>query len=149
MKMPTCLAHPFALANLGADRLVPLFSLAIRLYVAWVFMRSGLLKIQSWESTLYLFENEYAVPLLPPVLAAWMGAAAELLLPPFIALGLGTRFFAFALFVFNVVAATSYPNLTASALKDHDLWGVLMLVILFHGPGRYSIDSWIKGRKVK
>lgn len=103
------------------QRLSPLFDLAIRLYVARVFILSGLVKLQSWDSTLALFENEYEVPLLPPEIAAYMGTGAELILPVFLALGLGGRFFAFALFVFNAVAVLSYPDLTPAGLKDHIL----------------------------
>lgn len=122
------------------QRLSPLFDLAIRLYVARVFILSGLVKLQSWDSTLALFENEYEVPLLPPEIAAYMGTGAELILPAFLALGLGGRFFAFALFVFNAVAVLSYPDLTPAGLKDHVLWGSLLLVTLFHGPGPLAAD---------
>jgi len=73
------------------DYAKPIFDLAIRVYVAKVFFLSGLVKIQSWDSTLALFENEYAVPLLPPDIAAYMGTAAELCLPPLLVLGIGGR----------------------------------------------------------
>ena len=74
------------------DRFQPLFALAIRLYVARVFLLSGLTKIQDWNITLALFENEYRVPLLSPAMAATFGTAAELVLPALLAVGLGTRF---------------------------------------------------------
>ncbi len=63
------------------DYLAPVSILAMRLWVAWVFFKSGLLKMNSWDSTMYLFENEYAVPLLSPEMAAYMGTAAELTVP--------------------------------------------------------------------
>jgi putative oxidoreductase len=63
------------------DKLQPLFALAMRLYVAKVFIVSGWLKLSRWDSTLALFENEYHVPLLPPHVAAVMGTMAELGLP--------------------------------------------------------------------
>ena len=72
----------------AADLLRPLLLLALRLYLASVFFRSGLTKIADWDTTLYLFTEEYAVPVLPPALAALMGTAGELLLPPLLALGL-------------------------------------------------------------
>ena len=128
------------------DWLAPVFDLAIRLYVAQVFFRSGLLKIQSWDSTLSLFANEYAVPLLPPELAAYLGTAAELCLPPLLALGIAGRFTAAALFVFNIVAATSYPDISDAGIKDHILWGALLAVTFFHGPGKLSVDHLFKRR---
>ena len=142
MNVPTLVAKPCGLATAGLNALAPLFDLALRLYVAWVFFRSGLLKMQSWDTTLYLFENEFEVPFLAPEWAAYLGTAAELTLPVFLALGLGTRFFALALFVFNAVAVISYPELSPAGLKDHLLWGTLMLVAIFHGPGKLSLDAW-------
>ncbi len=121
--------------------LAPVLDLALRLYVANVFFKSGLVKIQSWTSTLALFEYEYAVPLLSPVAAAYLGTAAELLLPPFLALGLGGRLAALALFVFNWVAVISYPDISDAGVKDHILWGWLLAVAFFHGPGKLSIDN--------
>lgn len=122
------------------DRLQPVFALAIRLYVAYVFLRSGLTKIEDWNLTVALFENEYHVPLLSPQVAALFGTAAELALPALLVAGLGTRVAALALFVFNIVAVISYPDLSDAGLKDHMLWGALMLVLAVYGPGRFSLD---------
>jgi len=58
------------------NRLAPVADLAARLYVAQVFFASGWNKIQDWDSTLYLFREEYQVPLLPPDVAAAMGTSA-------------------------------------------------------------------------
>src|SRR5436190_13800049 len=87
----------------------PLADLGVRLFVAAVFFQSGLTKIANWSSTVSLFANEYAVPLLPPELAAFLGTGVELFFPVLLVFGLGTRFAAFALFVFNIVAVLSYP----------------------------------------
>jgi putative oxidoreductase len=120
--------------------LAPLVDLAIRLYVANVFFSSGLVKIQSWQSTLTLFEYEYAVPLLPPELAAYLGTAAELSLPVLLVLGLGGRFTALALFLFNIVAVISYPDLSDIGRQDHIYWGMLLGVLTVHGLGKLSLD---------
>ncbi|HEY2561804.1 MAG TPA: DoxX family protein [Caldimonas sp.] len=124
-------------------RAAPLADLAVRWFVAAVFFQSGLTKIANWDSTLSLFENEYAVPLLPSSVAAFVGTGVELFFPVLLVLGLGTRFAAFALFVFNIVAVVSYPDLGAAGLKDHQLWGLLLLVTLLHGPGALSLDRAI------
>ena len=136
------------LAIIGkADRyLAPLVDLAVRLWISSVFVASGLTKIQSLDTTLALFENEYSVPLLPPALAAYLGIAAELGLPVLLVLGLGGRFAAAALFVFNIVAVISYPDLSEAGLASHRLWGLLLLVTLAHGPGRLSLDHLIRRR---
>ena len=126
--------------------LAHVLDLAIRLYVANVFFKSGLLKINNWDGTLYLFENEYKVPLLPPEAAAWLGTFTELFFPPLLALGLTTRFAALSLSVFNIVAVISFWHVLSqnqAALNSHLYWGVLLAVTLFHGPGKLSLDHWI------
>lgn len=117
-----------------------LVDLVVRLWVAAVFFKSGLVKIQSWETTILLFTNEYHVPLLSPQVAALLGTGAELTLPLLLAFGLGTRLAAAALFVFNVVAVISYPELEGAGLDQHYVWGILLAVTFAHGPGALSLD---------
>jgi len=126
--------------------LVPLLDLVVRFWLARVFFLSGLTKIHSWDSTLSLFENEYNVPFLPPELAAYMGTFTELFFPVLLVLGLGTRFAAGVLFVFNIIAVISYPDLGEVGLKDHQYWGLLLLLPLLHGPGKIAIDHFIARR---
>lgn len=147
---PTSLAARVARAARGLAGLLelaaPLFDLGLRAWVASVFFRAGLVKIQSWSATLGLFENVYEVPLLPPQVAALMGTGVELGFPVLLALGVGGRFAALVLFVFNAIAVVSYPDLSEAGLKDHVCWGLALLVTLFHGPGRLSIDHALRHR---
>src|SRR5713101_1539387 len=140
------LANLYCAATRLLDKLQPLLLLGFRLYVAKVFWMSGLTKIRDWSVTLALFTNEYHVPVLPPAAAAFMGTATELSMPVLLALGLATRFGAFVLFFFNIVAVVSYASLPDVAVKDHYLWGVLILVVLVFGPGKISLDHWLEGR---
>lgn len=128
------------------ELLQPLFVLGVRLYVANVFFKSGLTKIANMDSTVLLFTYEYQVPLLSPTLAAYLGTAAELVLPVLLVLGLGGRFAAAALFAFNIVAVISYPDLNEVGLMQHQYWGVLLLIPLLYGPGKLSIDHFIQRR---
>ncbi|KII78697.1 DoxX family protein [Vibrio renipiscarius] len=125
---------------------VPLLLLFCRLWVAWVFFNSGLIKFNSWDSTLYLFELEYQVPLIPWEIAAYMGTAAELILPVFLAFGLFTRPMAAILFVFNIIAVVSYPLLWEKGFYDHQLWGLMILIVVVWGPGPLSLDKLIKSK---
>lgn len=134
----------------------PLVDLFVRYWVASAFFYSGLTKINTWSSTLFLFKHEYHVPLLSPEVAAYLGTAAELILPVLIILGLGGRLAPFALFIFNIVAVISYPYLLtdagAIALKDHIYWGLLLAMLCVYGYSKLSMDHiisylWQKCRK--
>ena len=122
----------------------PLVLLAARLWVASVFFKSGYLKFTTWDSTLYLFEEEYQVPIIPWELAAYLGTAAELILPVFLVLGLLTRPMAAILFVFNIVAVISYPVIWEGGFFDHQFWGALILMNVMWGAGTISLDYLLK-----
>jgi putative oxidoreductase len=126
--------------------LAPIGDLILRCWVAYAFWVSGLTKIQNWDSTLYLFNDEYSVPLLPPEVAAYLGTATELGFPVLLAFGLFGRIAALSLFLFNIVAVLSYPDLGAAGIEQHKVWGVMLLVCFLHGPGKLSIDHKIKKR---
>lgn len=134
----------FHAATKTLDLLSPVVDLTFRLWVANVFWKSGLTKIANWDTTVFLFTEEYQVPLLSPEVAAFLGTGAELALPPLLAFGLATRFAAIALFVFNIVAVISYPALNAVGIKDHTYWGLMLLVPIFHGPGKLSMDQLVQ-----
>jgi len=126
-------------------------SLALRLYIGWQFFKAGLVKIADWQSTLSLFREEYMVPVIPPELAAWMGAGGELFLPVLLALGFFSRPAALALFAVNLMAVVSYPQLfeleCPAAVNSHFYWGILLLVLLSFGPGKLSIDAWLESAR--
>ncbi len=128
----------------GINFLTPLLDLGLRLWVARVFWNSGLQKTASWDSTLMLFEYEYAVPLLPFDVAAYLATGVELAAPILLVLGLGTRAGALALFILNYVAAISYPDLNIAGIKDHMLWGTMLAITFFHGSGKISIDYFVQ-----
>ena len=132
----------------GLGYLTPILDLGIRLWVARVFWNSGLTKIQSWDTTLMLFEYEYAVPVLPFELAAILATGIELVAPVLLVLGLGTRLGALSLFVLNAVAVIAYADISVAGLKDHYLWGALLAVTFFHGPGAFSVDHFL-ARKLR
>lgn len=123
--------------------------LAFRLYVANVFFSSGLQKIGNWEQTLTLFEYEYNVPLLPYELAAYLATAGELLLPALLVLGLGTRLFAIALSILNIIAVVSYYDTLAKVgqVTPHIFWGACLLTLIAYGGGFFSVDRWVASRQ--
>jgi putative oxidoreductase len=143
------LVRPVQAARLfsrGLSTLAPFGDLVIRLWVANVFWKSGLTKIQSFDTTLQLFRYEYSVPVLPPDVAAYLATASELGFSVLLALGLAGRLGAAGLSVINIVAVISYPALSEAGLNQHQLWGLLLLVPLLHGPGKLSLDHLIGKR---
>ena len=140
----------------AADPLRPLFLLATRWYVSWQFLKSGWLKVTTWQSTLGLFRDEYHVPLLPPHAAAVAGATGELFFPTLIVLGLGGRLGPIGLFFVNIVAVISYRQVLLAdgfeaALGQHVLWGYMLSTLILYGCGPLSADRllgrrWRAGR---
>jgi putative oxidoreductase len=123
--------------------------LATRVYVAWQFLKSGWLKLSSWDVTLSLFAEEYHVPLLPPHAAAVAGTFGELFFPVLVALGLFGRLGAAGLFAVNAVAVASYSHVLLAegfeaALGQHVLWGYMLAVIAVVGPGPLALDSLLR-----
>ena len=124
----------------------PVLLLLTRFWVAVVFFKAGLVKLDSWSSTLYLFGYEYHVPLLPPEIAAYLGTGIELVIPVFLALGLLTRPVAAFLFVYNIMAVVSYPVLWKTGFYDHKLWGLMILINIIWGAGVFSLDYLMRHR---
>lgn len=127
-----------------------LLALSLRVYLGLVFFKAGLTKIADWDSTLALFQHEYAVPLLSPQLAAISGTTGELLLPLLLWTGFLTRPAAVGMFFVNLMAVISYPQLFTfdcpAAVNDHRYWGILLLVLVVFGPRRLSAD-WLIARR--
>ena len=138
------LLHP---VSRGLDFLAPLGDLLLRLWVAEVFFKSALTKIANFDTTLALFAYEFQVPVLSPDVAAWLGTGVELVFPVLLAIGLAGRFSAFVLFLFNIVATISYPDLSDAGLRDHQVWGLMLLVLTLRGPGSLSLDRLLCGAK--
>ncbi|MFT5718871.1 MAG: putative oxidoreductase [Oleiphilaceae bacterium] len=120
--------------------LEPVALLVARCYVAWAFFSSGLTKLRDWDSTLMLFEYEYQVPILPFELAAYLGTAAEIILPLLLIAGLASRFSALGLFFVNIVAVISLEEIAPAAFAEHILWGVLLLQVVIFNGGRFALD---------
>lgn len=127
----------------GLQRLLPdaLLYLLVRVGIASVFFLSGRTKVDGLltitPGTYELFRSEYALPLLPPELAAHLATYAEHLFPLLLVLGLATRLSALALLGMTVVIQVFvYPD----AWSTHLLWAALLLVLVGRGAGAWSLD---------
>lgn len=125
------------------NHLQPVLLLLARLYIAWVFFKAGLTKINDWESTLLLFEYEYEVPFISYELAAYLGTFGEIVLPILLVAGLVTRLSAIGIFVVNVIAVISLPDMPPAAYNLHVIWAAVIALNIFWGGGKISIDKWL------
>ena len=117
-----------------------LVALGLRVFPALVFLQSGQTKVEGFmikDSTWFLFENDYALPLIPSEVAAVMATIAEHVLPALLIVGLLTRFSALGLIIMTaVIQIFVYP----SAWMTHGLWIAPLLAVVAYGPGRWSLD---------
>jgi putative oxidoreductase len=145
MSMISCVNSYYTRATSWlAAWLGPVTLLCIRVWVAWAF----------WMGTKFLFESMYHVPLLPPDLAAGLGTWVELIVPWFVGLGLFGRPFALFLFVYNIIAFTSFPALwphgfwvglfNTTDFVDHKVWALMLMAVIAWGPGALSLDAVIE-----
>lgn len=140
-------ARKFCVARHLLDRIPhDVVALIARLSIAAVFWQSGQTKVDGWQvtdSAVYLFENEYRLPLVDPWFAAHAAALAEHLFPLLLAIGFASRLSALALLGMTmVIEIFVYPD----AWPTHGTWAVCLLVIIAGGPGRASFDHFIARR---
>jgi putative oxidoreductase len=121
-------------------------ALAARIFPAAVFWRSGQTKVSGFglsDSAVFLFQEEYKLPLVDPAVAAYGAAIAEHVFPVLLVIGLATRFSALALlFMTLVIQVLVYPD----AWPTHGVWAVCFLLLIARGPGALSLDHLIAGR---
>ncbi|MBI3419113.1 MAG: DoxX family protein [Proteobacteria bacterium] len=118
--------------------------LAARLWMAKIFWQSGMVKIEDWGNTLYLFKEEYHVPLLPPSLAALFATSFELACPVLLVLGLGAR-----LATLPMLAMVAVIQFTYDSNMEHFYWAMLLATLLCFGPGKLSLAHFIRAKLLK
>jgi putative oxidoreductase len=121
-----------------------LLLLVARIGIASVFFLSGRTKVQGLltlkPSTFDLFRSEYALPLIPPEIAAYLATWSEHLFPVLLVLGLFTRPAAAALLAMTaVIEIFVYPD----AWPTHLTWAGLLLPLIVYGGGALSLDQLI------
>ncbi|WP_108124274.1 DoxX family protein [Saccharospirillum mangrovi] len=131
-----------------------LIALLGRFSMAAVFWLSGQTKIEGlsinllsgefhlgWphlsDTAIFLFQEEYALPLLAPTTAALLAALAEHLLPICLLFGFATRYAALGLLAMTlVIQVFVYPG----AYATHGVWATVLLYLVANGAGKLSVD---------
>ncbi len=129
------------------NMLIPLGDLIARVWVAQIFLQDGWFKMQSWSNTVQLFSDHY---ILSPAITAGLAVALEIILPILLIIGFGGRIIIFLFLVFNIVTMYSYdfiwtPDGTPN-LNQQMAWGMLLMLLMLHGSGRFSLDYWLHQR---
>lgn len=137
-----------------------LIALLGRISIAAVFWQSGQTKVEGFaldivqgtfnfgwpsvsDNAVFLFKEEYQLPLVAPELGAIFAAFAEHVFPILLLFGLATRLSALALLVMTaVIQLLVYPG----AYATHGVWAAVLLYLIATGGGVVSVDHWIKQR---
>ncbi len=134
----------------------PDINLFARLYIAAIFFLSGRTKAESlsgeglWQSlkayltpsenTIFLFEEEYALPLISADMAAQFALLAETFLPILLIIGFATRLSAFSLMIMVlIIQVFVYPALW----HEHIVWSAALLLLILKGGGSIALDRFI------
>lgn len=136
-------ARIYTRAAKGLDRAISddLLLLVAGVAIAAIFFLSGRTKVEGFltisDSTYELFRTEYALPLVPPEVAAHAATYSEHLFPALLVLGLFTRPAAAALLGMTlVIEIFVYPD----AWPTHLSWAAILLLLVARGGGKWSID---------
>ena len=122
-----------------------LLALMARIFVGMVFLKSGRLKFEDWfvlkSKTFSLFETLYSGVPLPPVMAAYMAAYAEVILSFCLIIGFASRLSALGLLG---ITATIQIFVFPESYSVHGLWAVALLYVVKYGPCAISVDYFVK-----
>ncbi len=143
----TLTAGVLAVRRLTARVPDDLLLLVARLGIAAVFFQSGRTKVDGLlhitDGTYELCRTEYALPLVPPEIAAHAATYSEHLFPILLVLGLFTRPAALALLgMTTVIEVFVYPD----AWPTHLNWAGLLLPLIVRGGGQWSLDRLLGPR---
>lgn len=117
----------------------PILLLVLRIMIASVFLKSGLVKFSNLDSTIYLFENEYRVPLFSPVFAAYSATFFELVCAGLLFVGFATR-----LATLPLISITLVIQFLVMPSPEHFYWLAILATLLTFGGGCISLDKIIK-----
>ena len=118
-----------------------ILQLAMRLGVGIYWFKGALLRIQSPEFGLKLFQEEYKVPFLDPALALHLANFNETVCSCLLILGLFSRLATLPLLVQQLLIIQIF--VFPSSYVDSLLQGSCLLFILTRGPGVISLDHLI------
>lgn len=126
--------------------------LPLRLLLAYEFGVAGLEKLrgENWFADIHdVFPFPFSV--VPVDISWFMATWTELIGAAALVVGLGTRFWAAGLIVLDIVAWVSVHggngyNVCDNGYKLPLMYLMMLIPLLLAGPGKLSIDHWIRRR---
>jgi putative oxidoreductase len=129
--------------------------LVMRVALAVPFWRSGILKwtgfLKLSDTAVTLFTDEFMLHLPggpyhypAPAVMAFLSGCCEILFPVLLVLGFATRFAALGLLFMTLIVELTVPD----GWPVHITWAAMALGIMAWGPGRVSIDHWLRWKIV-
>lgn len=126
--------------------------LPLRLLLAYEFGVAGLEKLrgENWFADIHdVFPFPFSV--VPVDISWFMATWTELIGAAALVIGLGTRFWAAGLIVLDIVAWVSVHggngyNVCDNGYKLPLMYLMMLIPLLLAGPGKLSIDHWIRRR---
>jgi putative oxidoreductase len=128
-----------------------LVQLVMRVALAVPFWKSGILKWTGFfklsDTAVTLFTAEFILHLPggpyhypAPTVVAFLSGCGEIMFPVLLVLGFATRFAALGLLFMTVIVELTVPD----GWPIHITWAAMALGIMAWGPGRVSIDYWMR-----
>jgi putative oxidoreductase len=137
--------------------------LAVRLLMGWEYLESGLEKLHG-ENWFTEIQGDFPFPfnIIPTSISWQMATWFEIIGGIALIIGLGTRFFSLTLIILTIVAtsAVHWPEmwsmfselLKGYVITDNGfgnfklpiLFLAMLTALLFYGPGKLSIDAFIR-----
>jgi len=106
--------------------LIPLGDLIARVWVGQIFLLDGWLRFHS---------GDIIIPFL------------EILLSILLILGLGGRIIILLFLIFNIISIYSghfiWTPEGAPSLNQQIAWSMLLMLLMLHGSGKFSLDHWL------
>ena len=126
--------------------------LVLRLFLAWEFWESGVEKFNgdNWFAGI---QDDFPFPfnVIPADISWFISTWTELIGAIALVMGLATRFTAVSFIVLDIVAWVSVHggngyNVCSNGFKLPLIYLLMLIPLLLSGPGKASIDAWIKKR---
>lgn len=139
-----CVSNCCGMMSLGLAKIAPAINLLVRFYIANIIFMIGLEKLQNWDAALFLFQNEYQVPILPYWFAAVTTVAIQLLCSVMLVIGYHTRLAALILFIMIALSTFFYQQFV-----ENYYWMMILALFASYGPDRWSLDCFLGKKQSK